>query len=844
MRPMWRDLRFAVRSLVASPGLTLVATLTLAVATAATAAVLSLLNGVVLKPLPVERPRELVLFSDDPSDGVYTGTQRGTWILFSTPSFEHLRAHQRSFQDVCAFQAGRERLAARVDSAAAELAYVTRVSGNYFGVLGVGAQAGRTIAPADDRPGVPPVAVLSDAYWSRRFARDPAVIGHAVTLGDRAYTIIGVAPRKFYGETMRAAPDVWAPIATRTVRAGAAYDDHHTYWLDLIGRLKPGVTIAQASADVNRALTEFLSEEAGSELTAERRAEIAHTSLALARGDLGRSAVRARAATPLTLLFILVALLLVTASVNVASLLLARAAARERITAVHLMLGASRGQLLRATTIETMCLVAPGCAIGVGAALFSPRLLLPLLTTAPLPVDLAPDARLVGMLVGSLAAAALLACGGPVWFVLTADGLPWGRHMGRSLQGIVRMPWGRPLQGVGGGSSRAGRALVAAQLALAVPLLIVAGLLLRSVDRLEGQDLAVDRHHVLIMDFGPVGAVREAPLRDANADRAALARADVLAAVRAQPHVAAATFASQTPLGGDIHGSSLRVAGRPPREDGGAEGAFVGPGYLRAMGMPLVAGRDFTEDDDAAHPRVIILNETAARTFLPGENALGQRIAYGSRPPAEIVGIARDVKFASLRAAAPRQAFLPQMQYGGYTGRLVVRTDGDPLQTASAIRAAAQRAAPNLPVVKMGTLDAEIRAATATERALAATAAALAAATLLVSGTGLCSLMAYIVARRTREFGVRMALGASASRIMLSVLAAALRVSAIGAALGLTAAIATRRLVASLLYDVKPADPVIAGGACVLMLAAAIGASLWPARRASRVDPIVALRAE
>ncbi|OLE83303.1 MAG: hypothetical protein AUF76_06745 [Acidobacteria bacterium 13_1_20CM_2_65_9] len=387
---MWHDVRLALRSARRAPGVALACALTLAVGAGAATAVLALLNGVVLKPLPVERPRELVLFSDDPTNGVFTGTPHGTLILFSTPSFEYLRAQQHTLGDVAAFQTGGERLAARIDGSA-ELADVRRVSGNYFAVLGVRAQAGRLFAATDDRAGAPPVVVISDAHWDRRFQRDATVIGRSVILRTTPCTIVGVAARGFYGESMRVAPDFWMPIAITSGSQTAGYDEHHTWWLGLIGRLKPSVTMTQAGVDVNARLQEFLIDEAGSAVSPERRDEIAHTNIALARGDLGRSAIRARAITPLTLLFVLVVLLLVTASINVASLLIARATARDRVTLIHLMLGANRSRLVWIALVETLAIVLPGLLAGISVALASPRALLPLLTAAPLPIDFSSD---------------------------------------------------------------------------------------------------------------------------------------------------------------------------------------------------------------------------------------------------------------------------------------------------------------------------------------------------------------------------------------------------------------------------------------------------------------------
>ena len=826
IRAMWREVRLAFRSIRRAPGVAVACALTLAVGAGAATAVLQLLNGVVLKPLPVERPRELVLFSDDPSSGVYTGTPRGTLFMFSTPSYTFLRTAQRTFADVAAFQTGRERFPARIDGSA-ELSEIARVSGNYFAVLGVRAQAGRLLTDADDRAGTPFVAVISDAFWQRRFERDPAIVGRGVVLRSMPFTIVGVAARGFYGESLHTAPDFWLPIGPTGTAGPSGYDEHHTWWLGLIGRLKPGTTMTQASVDVNARLQEFLIDEAGSAAPPERRDEIAHTNIALARGDLGRSAIRVRAVTPLMLLAVLVALLLVTAAINVASLLMAGAAARDRVTLIHTMLGAKREQLVRLATVEALTVALPGLAAGIAAALASPRALLPLLTATPLPLDVSPDARLLAMVVVVSAVAALIACAGPVWSVMTIE----GRHMGRPLRHFH-------LFGRWGGAARPhphriGSTLIVAQIALAIPLLIVAGLLLRSVERLEGQQLAVDRDHVLLVDFGP-SLAGGAP---------GVVRAELFEKVLALPHVVSATFASQTPLGGNVHGSSVRVEGMPPREDSDAEAAFVGPAYLRTIGTPLVAGRDFTAQDDAAHPRVIIVSETVARVFL-GDHPLGQRVAYGTRPFAEVVGVAKDIKLTSLREPPHRQVYLPQLQYGAFVGRLVIKTGGDPLAIAGPVRDAIRTAAPNLPITKLTTIDEEIRAATATERALAMTATALASATLLVCAIGLCGLMAYIVARRTREFGIRMALGASRRRMMGAVVASALRLVAVGAAVGAAGAMATGKVVTSLLYDVNPADWIALTGAAVAMLTAALAASLVPAAQASRVDPIVALRVE
>ena len=341
IRGVWHDLRLAWRSVCRTPGVAIACALTLAVGAGAATAVLQLLNGVVLKRLPVDRPRELVLFSDDASGLVFTGTPRGTLLMFSTPSYNSLRSAQRTFVDVAAFQTGFERMPAQID-ASAELADITRVSGNYFTVLGVRPQMGRLLGEADDRSGAPAVAVVSDAFWQRRFQRDPAIIGRGVVLRSTLHTIVGVAPRGFFGETVRPAPDFWLPLVAAGSAGQAGYDEHRTWWLGFIGRLKPGVTMTQASVDVNARLQAFLIEEAGADAPPQRRDEITHTNIARARGDAGRSAVRTRAVTPPTLLFVLVTLLLTTAAMNVTSLLMARAAARDRVTRIHAMLGAER----------------------------------------------------------------------------------------------------------------------------------------------------------------------------------------------------------------------------------------------------------------------------------------------------------------------------------------------------------------------------------------------------------------------------------------------------------------------------------------------------------------------
>ena len=454
----------------------------------------------------------------------------------------------------------------------------------------------------------------------------------------------------------------------------------------------------------------------------------------------------------------------------------------------------------------------PGLAAGILAALAGRRARLQRVRARPLPIEFSPDARLLTIVLSVTVAAAVIACAGPMWSVMTMED--------RQASAPLRVA--------------TGRVLIAGQIALAIPLLIVAGLLLRSVDRLEGQPLAVDRDHVLLVDLGPNLGGNLAP---------ASAHATLLERVRSLPRVVNATFASQTPLGGSAHGSSVKVEGAPPRDDNNAEAAFVGPAYFQTIGTPLVAGRDFTTQDDATHPRVIIVSETVARVFL-GEHPLGARVAYGTRPFAEVIGVAKDVKLTSLREPPHRAVYLPQLQNGGLAGRLVVKSDGDPLAIAGPVRDTIRTAAPNLPIIRMTAIDDEIRAATATERALAMTATALASATLLVCAIGLCGLMAYTVARRTREFGIRMALGSSRGRVMSAVVASALRLVAVGAVAGAAAAIATARVVTSLLYDVSPADWIALSGAAVAMLTAALVASLIPAAQASRVDPIVALRVE
>jgi len=831
---MIQDLRFGFRMLLKNPGFTLVAILTLALGIGANAALFSLVDALLLRTLPVRQPGQLALFKR---------VEAGNRMIYDLPysMFERLRNQPQVFSEVAANWLIERAETADSPGVDPGQVRVGMASGNYFSTLGVQAALGRTFTLDDNRaPGGHPVAVISHGYWERRFALAPDIIGRTLALAGVNYTVIGVTPRGFTGEWVGRPADLWVPFMMASQVMPEVPGGPSRFPALIIGRLNPGVTIAQAQAASQLIYQQGLLEEQGANLTPQQRQFIAQRRVELESAAMGYSAQRQALAQPLQLLAGLVGLALLAVCANVASLLLARSAAREREMAVRQALGAHRLRIARQLLTESLLLAALGGALGLLFAVWGSKLLAPALSAGPLSAgvednSLSLDLRLDGRLVACAAALCLLVS---VLFGLA----PALRSSKVALTSALK---GRNAVG-GRGRFFLGKALVVAQVALSLALLVGAGLLARTLRNLRTQDVGFDRENLLLVWAAPVRTGRDVP-----------ALADFAQAVQSRlsslPGVRSASVSNGGVLDGSVtsgrsNSETLSFQGQAPKPGLVTKALAVTPGFFATVGTPLIAGRDFTERDSAEAPQVAILNETMARFFFGNENPLGKRFSAMGAPgfPIEIVGVVKDAKLGTPRDQRGAWYF-PYRQNARFlrlNWLIAARATGQPLALAPSVRKALRELDPNLPVLKVTNLTGQLDYALAQERLIATLSAFFGALAALLSSLGLYGVISYTVARRANEIGVRLALGATPFSVLRMVLRESLWLALGGVALGVPASLAVTRLISSRLFGVSPTDPLTLALAVLLMLMVAACAALHPARRAASVDPMVALRRE
>jgi len=836
------DLRYAVRMLAKAPGFTAVAVLTLALGIGANTAIFSIVDAVLLKSLPVANPQELALFSDDPSQGAYSGqVMSGLWFEFTYHNYEFFRNHNESFRDICAFESNRHTIRIRAldrsSPARAEFARGKVVSGNYFSVLGIQPAAGRLLSPSDDRPGAPAVAVMSYAYWRRRYNNDSSIVGRTLEINSALFTIVGVAPSGFFGESMHT-EDFWFPLVALPQVAGhePISEDATYYWLNMIGRLKPGVTLRQAQMAVNVELHQLLLGDAGPKPTPRYERSLANSHIQLAPGGLGISYLRSKYSQPLQVLLAIVGLVLLIACANVANLLLSRAAAREREISVRLAVGASRGRLVRQLLTESVLLSSMGGLLGTLGAWWGAKFLFAMVAGNGFPVHISLNSAVLGFtLLISLAAGILFGL---------APAIRASRHnLASSLKGSMNSA-SAPFR-----KFASANCLVAFQMALALPLLVGAGLFVRTLENLLSEDLGFREDHVLVAHLLPetagyspeqVGALYPALL-------------DGLAAI---PGVLSATLDSTTPMGGNESATNISIQGPSaphprksggPSDDMGAHMVDVGARYFETLGIPIVLGRDISPEDLQQNRRVSVINQTMARRYFAGASPIGQQYCSGSpfQPGRafEIVGVAADARYYSIREAIPPTAFnaLAQLRRDAY---IVIRTAGDPTRIEREATRVIASVATLLPSTSVVPLRNQVQDEFQQDRTVAGVSSTFGGLALLLACIGLYGTMAYRVSRRTREIGIRVALGAQRSGVLWLVMKECALLVAAGLGMGIPLALAAMRIIESQLFELSPMDPLtITLVSAVLATVAAIAGYL-PARRAMRVDPMAALRYE
>ncbi|HEX8674908.1 MAG TPA: ABC transporter permease [Longimicrobium sp.] len=812
------DLRYALRSLRASPGFTLAAVLSLALGIGANTAIFSLVDAVLLRSLPVSRPEELRLLDMDDDN------------TFSNPTWEQIRDRQDAFSSVAAYSGSRFELARGGES---RRVFGAWVSGAYFATLGVAPAAGRLLGAADDRPGCAPVAVLAHSFWQSAYGGDPGVVGRTLSLNGTPVEVVGVAARGFSGVEVGRAERIFVPLCAKDAMDplgdGGLSEPGH-WFLQVIGRRAPGLDDAALATRLAAVAPAVFAATVPDYYPPDARREYLRTKLTSRPAANGDSPLRDSYRTALLALMGVVVLVLMVACANLANLLLVRGTVRRREIAVRIAIGAGRARLIRQLLTESMVLAALGAALGVLFALWSTRLLVSLLSTSSRPVwlDLSLNGRVLAFAAAVTLVTSLLFGLAPAW--QAARGEPHGL-----LRGQVR---GTDAALGGGGR----RALVVGQIALSMVLVVGAGLLLSTFSRLQGLDPGFDSEGVGIVSV-------DASARQLTPQARLAMQQELLERLRAMPGVRGAGVADLTPIGGAMWNTIAKTEGFQPakREDSMVWLNAVGDGYFAAMGTRLLAGRDFGPGDREGSTPVAVINESMARRYFGAAQPVGRRIQYESGPmkpiDVEVVGVVEDAVYRSLRDGAEATMYLAAGQQEKAPLTFVVRTGGDPQSLARPVGALVREAAPGS-VFELRALADQVSASLLRERLLATLAGFFGGLALLLAVLGLYGTVAYSVARRSSEIGIRMALGAPGRRVVRMVLGDVVRMVAPGVVLGLALSLALSRFVSSFLYGLEATDPAVMGAAALVLALAALAAGAVPASRAARVDPMVAVRAE
>jgi predicted permease len=831
-----QDLKFGVRLLLRSPGFASVAVVSLALGIGANTAIFSIIDALLLRNLPVRSPEQLALLGQGQMDGVTNSFPNGHQNdLYSWVFFNELRSKNHVFSDLAAVESMRADVHGRVGGPGSEmeLLKIRLVSGNYFTMLGVGPAVGRVLAANDDmKPGASPVAVLGYSFWEKRFGRD-RVVGRPVTFNGTQYTIVGVAAPEFFGTKLDESPDLWIPLAMQKQAQPFMEDPFSnglTQSLNLMGRLKPGVTLSEAQANVNVLFQAWLKEMAGPSPSTEQIADMRKAAVVMTSAAGGISDLRLQFSQPLRILMILVGLVLLIACANLANLLLARASGRQREVAVRLALGAKRSRLVRQMLSESLLLSLAGGALGVILAWWGGEALLAMVSSAPndrAPLPVGPNLHLLGFTFGLSLLTGLLFGIAPALRMTRVD-------PGPSLKD-------RGAQTASRGQNRLGQVLIAGQVALALFLMIGAGLFVRTLMKLKDADLGFDKDRVVVINLDD-----QSNQPTASGIRVKYGRLEQR--INALPHVSAASF-SMLNYGEGTWFSRVWPQGVEQTEANAkhSDGNAVGARYFETMGMPLLTGRNFGPRDTLQSQRVAVVNATLAKEMWPDGSAVGKRVMFqNDKQGVEVIGVVRDANYRGARAKPQGMFFLSldQEKDTSRFGDLVVRAQGPPEALIPEIRAMIRAEDPNLAIADAVTLRDAVDRTLGQENLLAKLAGFFGMLAMLLAAIGLYGVMAYAVARRTNEIGIRMALGARPWTVLRMVLREAMVVSVIGVAVGVAAALECGKWVSSQLYGLKEYDPLTISGAAAILLLVALLASALPALRAARLDPLAALREE
>jgi len=836
-----KDLRYGVRMLLKTPVFSLIAVATLALGIGANTAIFTIINSVLLRPLPVDDAQGLVLVGD-PSRGA-TGLSYGSprVDMMSYPQFRMFRdATKDVFSELYASGRGeRVNIVTEDGKPNGDAANGVIVTGNYFSVLRAKTVLGRTFTADEDKaPGSAPVVVLSYATWKTRFNLDPSIVGRTLRLNGYPFTVIGVMSPEFFGDVMARRPALWVPMCMQAqIMPGRKWlEDPRVSWLHLMGRLQPGVTLVHAREASKIAMASLAKANWAAQFQPEELQNFSQN-LNVSSGAKGFSGWRSLLQTPLMILMGMVGLVLLVACANLASLLLARSTARRREMAVRLAIGASPFRVIRQLLTESFVLALVGGAAGLFLASWGSHFLVKLGgKTSFANFDTAPDWRVLGFTIAICVMTSVLFGLAPALQSARVD-----------LAGALKE--GLRTTNAGAGSKWSlGRTLVSGEVALCVLVIFAAGLMVRTLENLQNVNLGYDSAKVLVLDVDPIAAGYTELIPNVQI----LTR--LQEAVATVPGVVAATGSENGLFSGTESSDGILIDGQKPQkpteEDRGAYEDVVGPGYFTALQVPIVLGRDIQPSDTETSQRVCVVNEAFVKFFFGGQNPIGRSVAIDDPKqkdkPYTIVGVSRDIRDHDLRDQIPRRFYMPVRQaYERMSSyRLEVRTYADPSTVSKSVRDAIAGVDRNIPIVDVTTVSQSVSESLLAERTVSDLSAFFGGLVLLLASIGLYGITAYTVSGRTREIGVRMALGAQRSSVLWMVLRESLIMVGIGVLAGVPAAIGLSTTMKSLLFGLRPVDP-IALGATIGVLALVGGlAAFLPARRATQVDPMQALRYE
>jgi predicted permease len=827
------DLRYALRGLRRSPLFATVAILSLALGIGANTAIFTLIDQVVLRKLPVKSPEQLVmLYQSGPHNGSNMGTR-----MHSYPMYQDFQQRAEPFSEVLC-----RRLvpaSVSVDNQTERLT-AEMVSGNFFSMLGVSAAAGRVFNSKEDDQNynAHPVVVLSYGYWQSRFARNPAVVGKKILVNDYPMTIVGVSAAGFDGIDPVEAPAIRVPVQKKPVMmpewTWLHVDDRRARWVQVFARLKPGRTAESVAGTMQGMFLQIRKYEttlpAAREWSPYMRESFMRGEMHVESAATGFSGTRNEFSTALVVLMCMVGLVLLIACANVANLLLARGFARQREIAVRLSLGASRAMLIRQMLVESLVLSGAGALAGLGLSVLLTRGLLALMPASgdPILISASPDLRILGFTL----------------VVTLTTGIIFG--LLPALRASAPDPWKTLKDTVGsiastGGSLLLRKGLVAAQVALSFLLLFGAGLFVKSLQNLRTIDTGVALENLVTFQIAPA-------LSGYDDQRGSLLYQQILERLRAAPGIRAAGVATVAILAGDEWDSTMSVEGHRP-QDGEDMQAFMNtlsPGYLETMRIPIQEGRDFRESDAMANAIVAIVNRKFANHFFTKGTAIGKHIGFGVGPQTklsiEIVGVVADSLYEGPREGVRRQVFLPR--WGNGSGAFYVRTTEASGAAYGTIRREVRHVDATMPVYELKTVQGQLDEILTTDRLVAVLSAGFGLLATMLASIGLYGVMAFVVARRKKELGIRLALGAQRTRVLWMVMREVLLLVGLGLGVGIPAAIGAGRFVAAELYGVQGYDPGVAFATAAILLIVALLAGLIPAHRASQIDPILALRYE